>query len=116
MNVNKNKMKAKELSTYQLILIKSILERMLENKDLFREGLCQWVRQVLLEYRFTVRLDLLMWYINYNRPHQLSSVDAFIHRNNPFFWTEGDIKPRIKWIEKHIQIINKEIINRKRPI
>lgn len=45
----------------------------------------------------------LQHYIDVNRPSIFSSIDAFIHCNNVFYWTPGDIKPRIKWIKKHIK-------------
>ncbi|HSE99743.1 MAG TPA: hypothetical protein VLA48_02515 [Nitrososphaeraceae archaeon] len=89
--------------------IKELLQLMLDNQYLFDNGLCRW--------RFNLRWsdfnnpiinqkesDLLETYIEKNRPHPLSSLNALLNFTNTYYWKKSDIKPRIKWIEKHIRL------------
>lgn len=83
--------------------IKELLQLMLDNKELFDVGLCFWVDsletvQLINEEEY----DELHHYIRRNRPSMFSSLDAFKHRNTAFYWERDDIKPRIKWLKKHI--------------
>ena len=86
--------------------IKELLQVMLDNKHNFHQGLCFWI----IELRFassvinTEEYKILSDYINNNRPHPLSSLKAFRSYGNGYYWKKGDIKPRIKWIEKHIKL------------
>ncbi len=89
--------------------IKELLELMLDNKDFFRSGLCQWNNS--LYARDIITLDerkILSNYIVSNRPPFYDSVNMFYHtirRHDPtgyYYWKDGEIKPRIKWIKKHI--------------
>lgn len=89
--------------------IKELLELMLDNKDLFRSGLCQWNSSLCAS-------DIITWdehivlknYIRSNRPPFYDNFTIFCHtirRDNPahhYYWEQRDIKPRIKWIQKHI--------------
>lgn len=85
--------------------IKELLELMLENKNLLRIGLCQWVSDLhWLEAKITKdEKTLLSIYIQEHRPSMFSSIDAFIYRNKNFYWPASDCVPRIKWIKKHIK-------------
>jgi hypothetical protein len=80
--------------------IKKLLQLMLDNQDLFTSGLCNWVtnlrmKNIICENEYNIILD----YINKNAPflHRLN-----IFKTEPFYWKEGDIAPRIKWLKKHI--------------
>jgi len=87
--------------------IKELLKLMLENEECFepfQDGLCGWVnilyiRDIIKEEEYTV----LRKYMNDNKPSIFSSVERFRHRNSDYWWKMGDIKPRIKWIKKHIK-------------
>jgi len=85
--------------------IKELLEIMLERKSLFHLGLCVWSQRLynrdLMSYS---EYSLLKKYINENRPKWYSSFDALLHNWSVYYWEPGDIKPRIKWIQKHIKI------------
>lgn len=82
---------------------KELLQVMLEHQDLFVSGLCEWTNHLYRRGRITYdEADELKIYINKHRPSMFSSIDAFKHRNKDYFWTWGDITPRIKWIEKHL--------------
>ncbi len=80
--------------------IKELLTVMLENQQLFRVGLCFWV-----DYLF--RIDIitddecnnLHNYIGSNKPITLFRI--FTSTN--YYWKLYDIKPRIKWIKRHIK-------------
>lgn len=88
--------------------IKELLELMLSRTDLFRFGLCQTVNKLYFTDIITVEeCNLVEHYINSHRPSKFSSINAYIHRNDTYFWTKGDIKPRIKWLKKHIKLNSK---------
>lgn len=89
--------------------IKELLEVMLNNKDLFRSGLCQWNDHLCTQ-------DIITWderiilknYIRSNRPPFYDNLTIFGHvirRDDPithYYWKLGKIEPRLKWIKKHI--------------
>ena len=85
--------------------IKELLELMLENKNLFRMGLCQWASDLHWTKVKTTRdeYDLLLVYIQNYRPSMFSSIDAFKCRKELFYWPAGKRGPRIRWIKKHIK-------------
>ena len=85
--------------------IKELLEGLLENKNLFRVGLCQWSSDLRWsEIRINdEECKLLLEYIREHRPSRFSSIDAFKHRKKNFYWQPKDIKPRIEWLKKHIR-------------
>lgn len=76
---------------------------MLDNKQLFGGGLCSWIG--VLFYDDIINEDeynKLTIYIQENRPSKYSSFQAYERRNSAFYWHFGNIKPRIKWLKKHI--------------
>ena len=84
--------------------IKELLAVMLEHKSLFINGLCLWASD--LNWRGIISHDefrLLQQYIDNNRPSKYSSLSAFNYRHSSFYWKCGDIIPRVKWINKHLQ-------------
>lgn len=89
--------------------IKELLQLMLDNQYLFETGLCFWVwdlRRVNLEAPI-ISIDeckLLKTYVNKNRPHTFSSFNVLLNCTSRYYWKKGNIKPRIKWIEKHIKL------------
>lgn len=85
--------------------IKQLLQLMLEHQELFvgEIGLCHWNFTLYTESLITFKERcLLKDFIDNNRPSKYSSMDAFNDRYRMFYWKSGDIKPRIKWIKKHI--------------
>jgi len=87
--------------------IKELLQVMLDNTRLFRDGLCNYVQ--LLQSGLLLDLHevkMLLVYIEYNRPSKWSSFNAYRNCNILFYWDMGDIKPRIKWIKKHIKKVS----------
>lgn len=83
--------------------IKELLELMLENKHLFRIGLCGWALDMYFTKKSTEKISYdeyceLLEYIEKNKPITLDSLTL-----DTYWWKPGDINPRIKWIEKHIK-------------
>lgn len=88
--------------------IVELLELMLQNTKLFKHGLCSWA--CMLFYLEKISDDekyTLLEYIEHNRVSRFSSMDAFLYRKSAWFWRSGDIAPRIKWINKHINKLKK---------
>jgi hypothetical protein len=77
---------------------KELLELMLENQQYFEDGLCGWIFTIRLWDRITTEEYYeLKKYLSQNKPitfHRIFSA---------FWWKRGDIKPRIKWIKRHIK-------------
>ncbi len=84
--------------------IKELLQLMLEHQELFINGLCHWKYKLHIKSLITFEEAMLLAdFINKNRPSKYSSLDAFKYRNKMSFWKPDDLKPRIKWIKKHIE-------------
>jgi len=84
--------------------IKELLQIMLDNKELFQSGLCYWCNNLFhLEIINHSERIILQKYIANNRPSKYSSLKAYRNRFSAYYWKREDIKPRIKWIEKHIK-------------
>ncbi len=86
--------------------IKELLQVMLDNQNLFHRGLCDWTMRLYHFDKITADEHLFLHrYIKSNKPSIFSSIDCFLEkmRGSLFYWKPGDIKPRIKWIKKHIK-------------
>jgi hypothetical protein len=84
--------------------IKELLQLMLDEQDLFGSGLCNWVDNIFYKSKMSFgEKEILTDYIKNNRPSMFSSIDALKCANTNFYWKMNNIKPRIKWINKHIQ-------------
>ena len=83
--------------------IKELLTIMLENQHLFTTGLCDWCEGMhfakLISYTEMVCMKL---YIRNNK-HTGFIWPWYRSLHYGFYWNEGSIKPRIKWIKKHIK-------------
>jgi len=85
--------------------IKELLQLMLYNTHQFEDGLCMWVLNMkILQYISLEEWDSLSEYIKENRPSKYSSFNAWIRSDNQYYWTPGNIEPRIKWLKKHIKL------------
>lgn len=69
-------------------------------KDTLPFGLCRLC--FMIEKITDDERDIIQDYINANRPSMFSSLDAFRHRKEIYFWTKGRIYPRYRWLKKHI--------------
>jgi hypothetical protein len=87
-----------------LIKIKEILKLMLLNNHLLEYGLCFCANELNKDHLLSDEdLNVILEYIEINRPGKYSSIDTFFYRHSNFYWTPGNASPRIKWIEKHIK-------------
>jgi hypothetical protein len=86
---------------------KELLEVMLEYQDFYDTGLCAWVNSLhLCKIISTEEGFHLKNYIRNNRPSKYSSFESFKQRNYLYYWENGNLAPRIKWIKKHIKKIS----------
>lgn len=86
---------------------KELLEVVLENKHLFKTGLCNWIFMLQVhEIISPEERKHLKKYIKKNRPCLFSSWSTFKERldNSCYYWEIGVIKYRINWIKKHIKL------------
>ena len=86
---------------------KELLELLLENKHLFKTGLCSWTINLLTNQIISVEeREHLDRYIKKNRPCLFSSWSAFKERldNSCYYWGIGIIKYRVDWVKKHIKL------------
>lgn len=85
--------------------IKELLQVMLDNQDLFKDGLCLWAISLSIGRKITItERELLSAYIKRNRPFRFSTLETSWNCIGAYWWNCGNIKPRIKWIEKHIKL------------
>lgn len=85
--------------------IKELLHLMLDHQDLFKSGLCSWNSNLYYHDLITSEEEhKLQRYIDLNKPYIFSSYQAFLNHQNHYYWNKGYIKPRIKWIIKHIKL------------
>jgi hypothetical protein len=78
---------------------KELLEIMLKNEGYFNCGLCDWVSRLFINN--IISLDekyKLKTYIRENKPFNWRTF-----LKSAYYWKPGNIKPRIKWIKKHIK-------------
>ena len=72
--------------------IPELIDITIENQYLFEKGLCEWLEKLYCDDK-----------LNYNEYSRL--FDCILENNqdrctNVFWWREGDIKPRIEFLEQ----------------
>jgi hypothetical protein len=78
--------------------VKELLRVMLKHQYLFKYGLCYWALSLWDNKLITTtELEKLKIYIDKNKPFKIKIFPWF----GDYYWKKGDIKPRIKWINKH---------------
>lgn len=78
--------------------IKELLQVMQNNQEHFEAGLCIWI--INLRTKGVISFDekvKIGKYINKNTPKKK-------YKTTGYWWKDGNIKPRLKWIEKHIKL------------
>jgi hypothetical protein len=91
----------------ELLIVRRVLKVMLSRQGLFTQGLCAWVYEVYAHKDITYEDRKIMEkYIGLNRPSKWSSFSAWVHEDSDFYWKCGKIKPRVKWVKCHIELIN----------
>ena len=83
---------------------KELLQLMLDHPSKMGVGLCFWSSSLIVDNIITHHeFKSLRNYIHDNRPSKYSSLSAYRNRDNSYYWDQGDIAPRIKWIKKQIK-------------
>lgn len=92
-----------------LRVVREGLKEMLQKESYYTgtncTGLCGWASCISSPFNF----ESTAAYIKQNRPSKYSSLDAYLHRNSVWYWEPHKIKPRIKWLKKHIAILDKQL-------
>lgn len=86
--------------------IKELLIVLLENKKLFRYGLCRWSSDLFYDNIISYEeCMLLRQYIDNNRPKNdfIDKLCTIGRNNDAFYWTEGLLYPRVRWIKQQIK-------------
>ena len=84
---------------------KELLQVFLDNQNLFKCGLCEWVRELYHNFLISEKEKFYLYnLINNNRPFFIRIKDILSCRKRTcYYWKIGDIKPRIKWLKKYLK-------------
>lgn len=89
--------------------IKELLELMLDNKQCFGGGLCDW--NIKLYTKSLINANehtLLLEFIKRNRETSYLPLQDFWYKSKGlYYWKPGKITPRIHWIKYQIKQLNK---------
>lgn len=84
-------------------------ELILDNMVLFDSGLCSWVNKLYYEQKLLTEneVNYLIDLIASKRPIFIPLVNNIYNSDkktydDAYYWESGFIKPRIKWIKKHL--------------
>lgn len=104
-------MKAQQMNLADILETIVVFSKMLKREEYFNSGLCFWVSRMLLEEEISPRQRTLAHeYIKSNKPSNFWDMSRIFNQpQNVYYWKEGDIKPRIKWLRKHVDILRKEL-------
>lgn len=70
------------------------------------KGICILVSYMCGHYLINdSEYEMLLRYIENNRPSIFNSWDTFKNRNSDYYWPRYKIKPRLKWLDKHIKLL-----------
>jgi hypothetical protein len=78
--------------------IKELLILVIENKELFRTGLCMLFTELFVRKIITTDEDYLLWI--YIRRHKPFRCRIFL---SVFYWPKGKWEPRERWLKKQIK-------------
>lgn len=81
-----------------------------QKEHLFELGICGWVHR-LHEYKIinSEELDSLLEYVWENDPRWLTNLLGITKKGKGFYWQSEEIKPRLKWIDRHINKLGKRV-------
>lgn len=88
---------------------KELQQILLDNIHTFDTGLCKWLSELYLNDIITTEeLDYILVLFEKNRPHykfyhKLFNPDKIQPKESIYWWKMGYIKPRIKFIKKHLK-------------
>lgn len=91
--------------------VKTLLKVLKKNQHLFDSGMCKWIESINKLFRITDQEALLLKrYLFINRPKY-----RFIDTYAPgYYWSPGNINFRLKWIDKHIKLLENAHYNNTR--
>jgi hypothetical protein len=81
--------------------IKELLRLMLDNQNMFSQGLCYCAANLLMFGKISKEEYYLL--SNYIRKNAPFSHKINIFKTSPFYWEKEAIAPRIKWLKYHIK-------------
>lgn len=88
---------------------KELGQLMLDYRSYFKSGLCRWVSKLRYEELITEEeQSVLILTISNNRPtknwleRNIWNPDKKNNSDHVYYWQKDFIKPRIKWIKKHL--------------
>lgn len=93
-----------------LIDKEKLYKAFIDNQDLFNSGLCYWTSLLEQNSKITeLEENYLDWLINNNEPtkkwyHWLISIEEVTSEPDWHYWTKDKIKPRLKWLKKHLHV------------
>jgi hypothetical protein len=75
---------------------------MFDSQNLFQFGLCRWTTKLYWQSKISYEeRRILLDYIEKNAPLSFIIRD-FCDYSDGYYWKSGNIKPRLRWLKKHI--------------
>lgn len=92
--------------------IPDLFKIMLENTRFFNSGMCAWICSLcecdiinLAEYRILKR------FISEMGPEPITPQQSYYDHSSIYYWPSGDIQPRLRWINYHLNNFYNQHIN-----
>lgn len=86
---------------------KELLNIFLNNTDKFQYGLCHWNQKLYVSSIINVSEFLYIEKMIDKNTHKVIrflNILFFWNKNNiSYYWKMGNIKPRIKWLKRHLK-------------
>ena len=80
---------------------KELLQVFLDNQNFFYRGMCWWVHVLLSYDKISLEEAIYIRALIGNNKPLLTKIG--LQGSGGFYWKKGDIKPRIKWLKKHLK-------------
>lgn len=80
---------------------RELLQVFLDNQHLFTSGICYWTTTLYIEGVISFKeRRYLLYLIRKNEP-VLTKIG--LQGDGLYYWEKGNIKPRIKWLKRHLR-------------
>ena len=73
----------------------------LDNKHLFKIGICYWTSTLYLEG--VISFEERRYVLNLIRRNKPALTKIGLQGSGGYYWEMGNIVPRIKWLKKHLR-------------
>ena len=80
---------------------KELLQVFLDNQHLFKTGICGWVMDLYIEG--AISFEERMYLLGLIRKNEPVLTKIGLQGDGLYYWEKGNIKPRIKWLKKHLR-------------